>query len=83
MFTIPQLNVVVMKGFNEDELCDFVDFIRERPISVRFLEFMPFSGNAWQSPKFVPFDEQKKVIERQFGPLARIRDCKTSTSMVS
>lgn len=37
-----KINVVVMKGFNDDELCDFVEFVKERPIEVRFIEFMPF-----------------------------------------
>eukprot|EP00116_Pleurobrachia_bachei_P007882 sb/3468144/ len=68
-----KLNVVVMKGFNEDELCDFVEFVRERPISVRFLEFMPFSGNAWQSPKFVPFDEQRKELTETSKQTIRTR----------
>jgi len=31
-----------MRGFNEDELCDFVEFVKDRPIEVRFIEFMPF-----------------------------------------
>lgn len=36
------MNVVVMKGFNDDELLDFVEFVKDRPIEVRFIEFMPF-----------------------------------------
>lgn len=41
-FESVKVNVVVMKGFNDDELFDFVEFVRERPIEVRFIEFMPF-----------------------------------------
>ena len=37
-----KVNVVVMKGFNDDELLNFVEFVKERPIEVRFIEFMPF-----------------------------------------
>jgi cyclic pyranopterin phosphate synthase len=37
-----KVNVVVMKGFNEDELTDFVEFVKDRPIEIRFIEFMPF-----------------------------------------
>ena len=41
-FDSVKVNVVVMKNFNDDELCDFVEFVKERPIEVRFIEFMPF-----------------------------------------
>lgn len=50
-----KLNVVVMGGVNDDELCDFVEFVRERPINVRFIEFMPFAGNRWQRASLVNY----------------------------
>lgn len=37
-----KLNVVAMRNFNDDEMLDFVQFIKERPIELRFIEFMPF-----------------------------------------
>lgn len=37
-----KVNVVAMRGFNDDELWDFVEFVKDRPIEVRFIEFMPF-----------------------------------------
>jgi cyclic pyranopterin phosphate synthase len=46
---IPKINVVVMKGLNDDEINDFVAWTRDMPIQVRFIEFMPFSGNRWTS----------------------------------
>lgn len=54
-FESVKLNVVAMKGFNEDELCDFVEFIKERRMEVRFIEFMPFDKNEWNSKKLVPY----------------------------
>ena len=77
-----QLNTVIMKGVNEDELCDFVSLTKEDRISVRFLEFMPFSGNAWSQRKFIPYQAQIEMIERQFGKLLRHDDEHSSTSMV-
>jgi GTP 3',8-cyclase len=50
-----KINVVVMEGVNDDELLDFVEFARERPINVRFIEFMPFQGNGWSQGKLVPY----------------------------
>ncbi|NXA66105.1 MOCS1 protein, partial [Mohoua ochrocephala] len=39
-----QVNCVVMRGFNEDEVVDFVDFTKDLPLDVRFIEYMPFDG---------------------------------------
>lgn len=35
---------MVMRGFNEDELLGFVDFTKDLPLDVRFIEYMPFDG---------------------------------------
>ena len=42
-----KVNVCVMNGFNEDELVDFVALTEHKEIDVRFIEWMPFGGNAW------------------------------------
>lgn len=44
----PRLNVVAMRGFNEDELPAFAALTRERPLDVRFIELMPF-GDGYAS----------------------------------
>ena len=41
-----KLNVVVVKGLNDHEVLDFVDMTRDHRLSVRFIEFMPFSGKS-------------------------------------
>ncbi len=40
-----KLNVVVMRGLNDHEVPDFVEMTRESRVSVRFIEFMPFTGH--------------------------------------
>ncbi|PIA53147.1 hypothetical protein AQUCO_00900032v1 [Aquilegia coerulea] len=52
-----KVNCVVMRGFNDDEICDFVELTRYKPINVRFIEFMPFDGNVWNVKKLVPYSE--------------------------
>lgn len=47
-----KINVVVLSGINDGELLDFVELTRERPLTVRFIEPMPFSGTGGES--FVP-----------------------------
>ena len=54
-----KLNVVAMRGFNEDELLDFVTFIKDKPVELRFIEFMPFDSNQWANKKFLPFFDQR------------------------
>nr|WP_288810632.1 GTP 3',8-cyclase MoaA [uncultured Sphingobacterium sp.] len=44
-----KINMVVMKGINEDEILDFVALTKANPLEIRFIEFMPFSGNKWTS----------------------------------
>lgn len=57
LFCFLQVNCVVMRGFNDDEICDFVELTRDKPINVRFIEFMPFDGNVWKVKKLVPYSE--------------------------
>ena len=40
-----KLNVVVVKGLNEHEVVDFVEMTKDNRLSVRFIEFMPFTGH--------------------------------------
>lgn len=36
-----KLNVVLIRGGNDDEVDDFIEFTRTRPVDVRFIELMP------------------------------------------
>ncbi|WP_188504184.1 GTP 3',8-cyclase MoaA [Parapedobacter pyrenivorans] len=56
-----KLNVVVMKGVNDDEILDFVALTRLYPVEVRFIEFMPFNGNRWSSNQVLTL---KEILER-------------------
>lgn len=56
------MNTVVMRGLNDDEILDFVELTREKPINIRFIEFMPFDGNVWNSKKLVSYMEMMDII---------------------
>jgi len=73
-----KLNVVVIAGFNEDEIIDFVEFAFSRSINVRFIEYMPFKDNDWQIDKVVTFAEMKERIEKKF----RLKPLQTERSAV-
>jgi molybdenum cofactor biosynthesis protein A len=55
-FTV-KLNVVVIKGFNDNEIIDFIELTKDRNIQIRFIEFMPFDGNQWNKEKLVSYAE--------------------------
>jgi cyclic pyranopterin phosphate synthase len=61
-----KLNCVVMHGFNEDEVVDFATFAYDKPLNVRFIEYMPFKDNDWQPGKVVTFAQMKEQIETKF-----------------
>lgn len=61
-----KINVVVMKGLNEDEINDFIAWTKDTPVHVRFIEFMPFTGNRWTSNKVVSFHEILETIEKKY-----------------
>lgn len=45
-----KVNVVLMRGFNEDELPAFCELTKDMAVTVRFIEFMPFDAHQiWES----------------------------------
>ena len=53
-FTGTKLNVVLMKGFNDDEIPDFLDLSCRYPVEVRFIELMPIGEG--RNAQFLPAD---------------------------
>ena len=59
-----KINVVLIKGINDDEILDFARLTLNMPIHVRFIEFMPMlNGLFWDEEKFIPNDEVKEECE--------------------
>lgn len=61
-----KLNVVVMMGINEDEILNFVEFIKDKNLNLRFIEYMPFKSNGWSDTKFFPYQKIKNKIEEHY-----------------
>ncbi len=61
-----KINVVVMKGINDDEINDFVEWTKDTPVHIRFIEFMPFSGNRWSSNKVVSLNEILSTVAAKY-----------------
>lgn len=68
-----KLNVVVIRGINDDEIIDFVNFITDKEIEIRFIEFMPWGRKEnWSKEKVVTTEEIISIIEKDFGKLIPI-----------
>lgn len=74
-----KVNMVVMKGLNENELNDFVEWTKDEPVHVRFIEFMPFTGNRWTSNKVFSYHEMLEVITKKYQ-VVRLQDDKHDTA---
>ncbi len=74
-----KVNVVVMKGLNDDEVNDFIAWTRESPIDIRFIEFMPFSGNRWTSNQVFTAREIMDAITASY-PVTRLEDAPHDTA---
>jgi cyclic pyranopterin phosphate synthase len=71
-----KLNMVVMKGKNDDEVVDFARLARDKGYEVRFIEFMPLDGdNIWTVDQVVPSRRIQEQIEDLF-PLEPVVDAR-------
>lgn len=59
-----KVNAVVMKGVNDDEIIDFIEWTKNKAIAVRFIEFMPFGGNRWNWDEKVT---QQQMLDKVYN----------------
>jgi cyclic pyranopterin phosphate synthase len=74
-----KVNVVVMKGFNDQEINDFIEWTKDVPVDIRFIEFMPFAGNRWTSNKVFTLNEILEEVKQKYY-FEKIADEKNNTS---
>lgn len=75
-----KLNCVVIKGLNDEEVPDFVEFTKTRPLEVRFIEYMPFDGNKWNEAKMVSYKEMLAKIRLNLPNISKVHDLQSDTS---
>ena len=62
-FPAPKINCVLIGGFNDDEIADFVALTRQREVSVRFIELMPIGPcMAWDKTRFLPAEAVLRAV---------------------
>ena len=77
-----KVNAVLIKGFNDNEIFDFVEMTKDLNIAVRFIEFMPFSGNNWDKSRLVSLQQILDSLETSYtkDKIHRIADAPNDTS---
>lgn len=77
-----KINIVLIKGTNDDEIVDFIKWSERDNISIRFIEFMPFDGNNWNWEKKISYKEIIETATNYFGlsNIEKIQDSQNDTS---
>jgi len=70
-FSPIKLNIVTMRGINDNEIVDFGRLAIEQPYHIRFIECMPI-GLQSNTPAFISNAEVEKLLVDQFGPLVAV-----------
>ena len=69
-----KVNVVLVRGVNDDEVVDLAAWARREGVQLRFIEFMPLDEDgAWQSDQVVSAQEVVAAVDAVFPvePVAR------------
>lgn len=76
-----KINAVVMNGKNTDDLIPLAELSKDRPISVRYIEEMPFNGGGAHDQK-LPWNHKKilETLKTNYPDLQKIEDEAHSTS---
>ncbi|MBI3939603.1 MAG: GTP 3',8-cyclase MoaA [Acidobacteria bacterium] len=67
-----KINAVILRGTNDDEIIDLVQFARQHGLEMRFIEYMDVgNANSWSLEKTVPKKEILQTVHSRF-PLAEV-----------
>lgn len=75
-----KINAVLIKGYNDDEIVDFIQMGQYRKLDIRFIEYMPFDGNSWDWSKGVSLDEIQQVAYDNFATIHEFETEKAATA---
>jgi len=72
-FSGTKLDTVVIRGVNDDELADLIEFGRRVPAEVRFIEYMDVGGaTRWSAEQVVSRTEMLDVLARRYGGIVPV-----------
>ncbi len=68
-----KLNTVLIKGVNDDEVLDFLQLAREKPLHIRFIEYMPIGDHdLGYSNHYLPLSYIRETAEKAKLPLTPV-----------
>lgn len=76
----PKINVVLIKGVNDDEIRYFVNWTKDVPVHIRFIEYMPFEGNQWNFNNVVFLEDIINILQTYGMEIIKLNDQPNSTS---
>ena len=81
LFDEVKLNVVLIKGKNDNEVLDFIRLTQQKKVNIRFIEYMPFDGNKWRKDLTVTQQEIDNLLSSEYGTeCIKLEDEPNSTS---
>lgn len=76
-----KINCVVMAGVNDQDIIPFMELTKEVPISVRFIEEMPFNGEGKEAGHLIwNYKKILEKIESAYSEVQKLPDPPNSTS---
>lgn len=70
-FPLVKINMVVIRGLNDDEIPDFAQWAKTEPVDVRFIEFMPTDTSGWGADRLIPEAEIRQKTGLKLTPIPR------------
>ncbi|NNE71940.1 MAG: GTP 3',8-cyclase MoaA [Rhodothermales bacterium] len=68
-----KINCVTLRGENDDEILDFARMSLDRPLAIRFIEYMPFAGNGWDQDRMVSYQEMLDIVRGEWPGLEPVQ----------
>jgi len=64
-----KLNTVIMRGYNDDEIIDLVEFVRMRDMDISFIEEMPLGeiGDHDRAKTYYSSDDLRQLLQNHYG----------------
>ena len=74
-----KIDTVVIRGVNDDELADLLEFGRAQHAEVRFIEYMDVGGaTRWSPEQVVARTEMLSRLEHRYGPIEPLHETSTA-----
>jgi cyclic pyranopterin phosphate synthase len=82
LFPAFKIDTVVIRGVNDDELPDLLEFGRQRGAEVRFIEYMDVGGaTRWSMDRVVSQQQILEMLARRYGPVTAVAETSSAPAV--